>query len=81
MKMKFCQSCDCELPDYLESEIDLCFSCMFNNSNCCEVCSEVININDIDKANFMLGDDWIEMCDKCAKEFYENRKINNTRRS
>ena len=55
--MKFCQSCDCELPDYLESEIDLCFSCMFNNSNCCEVCSEVININDIDKANFMLGDD------------------------
>lgn len=77
-EINFCEQCNSELPSYLESDVSLCFSCIFNSSSSCQICNEQININQIDKANYVLGDEWIEMCDKCAKEFYENRKINNT---
>lgn len=72
---EFCHACGCKLPENLEFEAKFCFICSFG---LCEVCDEIIGVNDPNKSNCILGNDWVEMCNECAKEFYENRKTNYT---
>lgn len=71
-----CNICNEEIPDYIyieENEIEwTCPECIFKNQMKCSICNENIGITNIDRANGMLGDDWIEMCEKCALEFKKN---------
>lgn len=80
-----CKTCNEEMPDYIYLEENIvewqCFDCSLKENMKCEICNEILNINKIDKANSILDDSWIEMCDSCAEEFNEGRETYNIRRS
>jgi len=71
-----CNICNEEIPDYIyieENEEEwTCPECILKNHMKCSICNENIGITNIDRANGMLGDDWIEMCENCALEFKKN---------
>ena len=68
--MQECIMCGSEIPEYLEEKEDyICIECICKNYMKCSICNEKIGITNIDRANGMLGDEWIEMCENCASEF------------
>lgn len=71
-----CSVCGEEAPSYLyiESECDdwTCVECIYSSHARCEICNESLGLTSIDRANSILGNEWMEMCEHCAVEFKSN---------
>jgi hypothetical protein len=69
--MKNCTICGSISNLYLEEDEGsfTCIECICKSSLKCLICNENVGITNIDRANNILGDDWVEMCENCAIEF------------
>lgn len=75
--MQECIMCGSEIPIYLEEKEDyICIECICKNYSKCSICNEKIGITNMDRANGMLGNNWIDMCEECAIEFKHGKNIN-----
>lgn len=71
-----CNLCGEEAPSYLYIEVDCdqwtCVDCICSSHMKCQICNENLGLTSIDRASFILGNEWIEMCEQCALEFKSN---------